>query len=584
MAAELTRPFVPAAGRAFVTLTSWAGDASFGVTPVANGQIEGPSTWTLNADGTVTGADGTETLRYIAPSGMAYAASYTITNPDVTAPTISSLVATGTDPDTIDVSVDTNEATGTLYVFASANVSETAAAIKTGAQGSQAVSATGTQTIALTLAVGDYYVHAMHEDAAPNASNVLSSAQITLAAIASSAQVTRPFVGGSVYTVATLQTGFQTYAFEQWPTNEPAVGWQLVTLTADGVYYDSQGNWFDAAEGIYDVWVIDLNGMAYKQTLDSTQLQTYGPAVVPQGTWTIGTITKDQETASFTPTYSLADAASYEYSIGGGAYIAFTGTISLTGLSAEVAYSGLVRAVNAVGNGATQAFSFTTDAVPVTPQVPQGTWTIGTITKGQTTASFTPTYSGTDATSYQYSIGGSAYIAFTGTILLSGLSAEVAYSGSVKAVNGAGDGGIQAFSFTTDAVPVTPQVPQGNIVTQPPVTTQNTAEIYHSYSAGDADSFEYSLDNVNWQAASNPLVLTGLTLNTTGTANFRAVNAVGFGAATSINFRTKGETVIIPSGNWKFFTAVTKAPKTWEWGKRHPITNARVRLFKKGQL
>jgi hypothetical protein len=218
-----------------------------------------------------------------------------------------------------------------------------------------------------------------------------------------------------------------------------------------------------------------------------------------------------------------------------------------------------------------------------TTVVPQGTWTIGTITKGQTTASFTPTYSGTDATSYQYSIGGSAYTAFTGTISLTGLSAEVAYSGLVRAVNAAGNGATQAFSFTTDAVPVAPQVPQGVVITQPPTTTQNTAEIYHSYNEADANSFEYSLDNVNWQAASNPLVLTGLTLNTTGTANFRAVNAVGFGAATSINFRTKGETVIIPSGNWKFFTATTTAPKTWEWGKRHPITNARVRLFKKDQ-
>jgi hypothetical protein len=89
--------------------------------------------------------------------------------------------------------------------------------------------------------------------------------------------------------------------------------------------------------------------------------------VVPQGTWTIGTITKDQTTASFTPTYSGTDATSYQYSIGGGAYTAFTGTISLSGLSAEVAYSGLVRAINAAGNGAAQAFSFTTDAVPEEP-------------------------------------------------------------------------------------------------------------------------------------------------------------------------------------------------------------------------
>jgi hypothetical protein len=234
-------------------------------------------------------------------------------------------------------------------------------------------------------------------------------------------------------------------------------------------------------------------------------------------------------------------------------------------------------------SGATGTFTRTVNVSEPATVVPQGTWTIGTITKDQNSANFTPTYSASDATSYQYSFNGGAYIAFTGTISLAGLNAEFAYSGNLKALNGAGDGAVQAFSFTTDAVPVAPQVPQGVVITQPPTTTQNTAEIYHSYNEADANSFEYSLDNVNWQAASNPLVLTGLTLNTTGTANFRAVNAVGFGAATSINFRTKGETVIIPSGNWRFFTATTTAPKTWEWGKRHPITNARVRLFKKDQ-
>jgi hypothetical protein len=369
MAAEQLLPFVPAAGRDFVTLTSWAGDAAFGVTPVANGQIEGPDTWTLNADGTVAGSDGTETLRYIAPSGMAYAASYTIENPDVVDPFIDTLVATGTDPDTIDVSFNTDEDNGTRYVFASANASETEADIRTGAQATTTVTATGAQTDTLTLAVGDYYVHVLHDDDEGNPSNVLSSAQITLAATASSAQVTRPFVGGSVYTVATLQTGFQAYAFEQWPTNEPAVGWQLITLTADGVYYDSQGNWFDTVEGIYDVWVIDLNGMAYKQTLDSTQLQTTATDV-PQGTWAIGTVTVGHETASFTPVYNLSDATIYEYTLNGVDYIAFTGTISLSSLSPETAYNGNVKAANGAGDGAPVAFSFTTDAVPVTPEPP----------------------------------------------------------------------------------------------------------------------------------------------------------------------------------------------------------------------
>ena len=41
------------------------------------------------------------------------------------------------------------------------------------------------------------------------------------------------------------------------------------------------------------------------------------PDTVPQGTWTIGTITKGQTTASLMPTYSLTDADSYEYTING---------------------------------------------------------------------------------------------------------------------------------------------------------------------------------------------------------------------------------------------------------------------------
>jgi hypothetical protein len=183
--------------------------------------------------------------------------------------------------------------------------------------------------------------------------------------------------------------------------------------------------------------------------------------VVPQGTWTIGTITKGQTTASFTPTYSGTDATSYQYSIGGGAYTAFTGTISLSGLSAEVAYSGLVRAVNAVGNGAAQAFSFTTDAVPVTPQVPQGAWTQGAVNAGQNAATFTPTYSLTDATSYEFSTNGVNWVVFTGEISLSGLEAGTSYNVELRAVNATGAGAAFAFTIVTDAIPTLLPVVRG---------------------------------------------------------------------------------------------------------------------------
>jgi len=87
------------------------------------------------------------------------------------------------------------------------------------------------------------------------------------------------------------------------------------------------------------------------------------------------------------------------------------------------------------------------------PQVPQGTWSVGTITKGQTVASFTPTYSLNDADTYQYVLNGSAWTPFTGTISLSGLEPGTAYNGSLRAINSTGNGASQTFTFTTEVIP-----------------------------------------------------------------------------------------------------------------------------------
>lgn len=355
MAAETATsslPYTPGAGRGYVDLTSWAGDATFTVTPVAGDQIESADTLTLNADGTVTGPDGTYTLRHVQATGSTEAISYSIT--DTTAPVLTNLVATDTDPDTIDVSVDTDEADGTLYVYASANASEVAADIKTNAQGSQAVSATGTQSLTLTLATGTYYVHVMHEDAAVNQSAVLSSVQITLG---ESATTTLPLAGGATYTVATLAAGFETYVFEQWPATEPAVGWQLVTLTADGAYFDSQGNWHDAAAGIYDVWVIDLAGTIYKQTVDSTALPTL----------LTGTITLDPPTVGKTSitqpfSYDGTDATGFEYQVDNGAWVATSSPAQITGLNPGTLYSVSIRATAPSGFSAATSSNITTDS------------------------------------------------------------------------------------------------------------------------------------------------------------------------------------------------------------------------------
>jgi len=77
--ATSSQTLVAASGRAYVTLTSWAGDAVFPVTPVSGDQIEHPTGLTVGADGAVTGADGTYTLRLVdASTGTVYGISYEI--------------------------------------------------------------------------------------------------------------------------------------------------------------------------------------------------------------------------------------------------------------------------------------------------------------------------------------------------------------------------------------------------------------------------------------------------------------------------------------------------------------------------
>lgn len=100
--------------------------------------------------------------------------------PDVTAPTLSSPTGTETGAHTADGSVSTDEGNGTLYYYASTNSSETAATIKANGD-SQAVSATGVQNVSFTALAASttYYAHYVHDDAAANESNVVSSAGFT---------------------------------------------------------------------------------------------------------------------------------------------------------------------------------------------------------------------------------------------------------------------------------------------------------------------------------------------------------------------------------------------------------------------
>lgn len=103
---------------------------------------------------------------------------------DTQAPTLTSPTGTATGATSASGTVSTNEGNGTLYWLASTSATATAAAVKAGS--SQAVSATGSQSVTVSglTASTAYYMHYLHRDTAGNDSAVSTSASFTTNAVA----------------------------------------------------------------------------------------------------------------------------------------------------------------------------------------------------------------------------------------------------------------------------------------------------------------------------------------------------------------------------------------------------------------
>lgn len=118
---------------------------------------------------------------------------------DTTAPTLSSATAAANGPNAATGSVTTNEGNGTLFSIASANASETSAAvIAAGIQ--QAITSAGAKTVAVSglAANTTYRLHHAHRDQYNNvAANATSSATFTTAAaIAVPSTMSAPIITG----------------------------------------------------------------------------------------------------------------------------------------------------------------------------------------------------------------------------------------------------------------------------------------------------------------------------------------------------------------------------------------------------
>lgn len=118
----------------------------------------------------------------------------------------------------------------------------------------------------------------------------------------------------------------------------------------------------------YTIEIRAINASGQGAWSTAANFTTSAPAAqVPQGAVTIGTVTTTQTTASVPYTYSLSDQTGFEYRLSGGAAVTATASPqSLTGLTANTAYTIEIRAINATGAGTWSAVkNFTTAAVAV---------------------------------------------------------------------------------------------------------------------------------------------------------------------------------------------------------------------------
>jgi hypothetical protein len=142
-------------------------------------------------------------------------------------------------------------------------------------------------------------------------------------------------------------------------------------------------------------------------------------------------------------------------------------------------------------------------------------------------------------------------------------------------------GAAEAYVLTAHGVPQANSIMEGN-------QFASTGPVYFDITGGDTNIANPDWPSINaaqlWLTdisdipAFNPLVV--------GSVTYTIAYRVSEGGATGTFQRTVNvvaSAVVAANDNWRFFVAATTAPKIWEWGKRHPTTNARVRMFKKDQ-
>jgi hypothetical protein len=332
------------------------------------------------------------------------------------------------------------------------------------------------------------------------------------------------------------------------------------------VYATPQGGPASTATGpISPIKVTGLtNGVAYDvrvkyvtsdgTTTESETLSNNVPVTVPGAPTITGIVpTNGVLTVNFTAPSSNGGSAitNYKYSIDGGATFTArspasvtTSLIISTGLTNGIEYDVVIRAVNAVDDGAmSNIFKGTPASVPGVP-------TITTIERADQSlvVYFTPPVSngGSAITTYAYSTNGTDYTDITpadttSPITVPSLLNGTTYNVTIKAKNSVGLGvASNSVSGTPSATP--PSVPGAPTINRiladdsilyvyasPPIDTGGATITNYAYSTDNGETFTVRSPSSTTMPLAIPVLINGTTYNVV----LKAINSIGQGTASA---------------------------------------------------
>jgi hypothetical protein len=286
----------------------------------------------------------------------------------------------------------------------------------------------------------------------------------------------------------------------------------------------------------------------------STASASISPSGVPSApTALIATPGDASLSVAFSAAASGSTILDYQYQLGStGTWVSAgttTSPVVISGLTNGQSYSVVLRAVSAIGNGATSA------PVSGIPQSVPGAPSITSISANGQAASivFTPGFSGGGTiTGYQYQLDSTGgWLGATGTtspLNIGGLASGSIHTIAIRAVNGAGAGAAsQTSTITMPAVPGAPVV--GSIT--PADGALSIAFAPGTTGGSPVTGYQYQLTTGGfWNTTttmSSPLVVAGLHNGTEYQVSLRAINDVGVGAESAAIAATPASTPGAPS-------------------------------------